>query len=116
MMGKPIPRDRLQKLCGLFGSQHDGERAAAAALADQLVRSAGLTWRDVIRWPEPAQPGPRTGGIPDDWHDLAQRVLQHRGQLSAWEVDFLQTVTGRRRISEKQWRVMQRLARRTGEM
>jgi len=31
-MSKPIPRDRLQKLCGLFGSQHDGERAAAAAL------------------------------------------------------------------------------------
>jgi len=24
-MSKPVPRDRLHKLCGLFGSQHDGE-------------------------------------------------------------------------------------------
>jgi hypothetical protein len=115
-MSKLVPRDRLQKLCGLFGSQHDGERAAAAALADKLVRSAGLTWRDVIRWPEPAHSPPEMADIPDDWRDLATRALRHRDQLSAWELDFLHTVTGRRHVSEKQWRVIQRLARRTGEM
>jgi hypothetical protein len=46
----PIPKlelDRLAKLCGMFGSAHAGERAAAAAKADQLVRNLGLTWFDV---------------------------------------------------------------------
>src|SRR4029079_15918924 len=31
---------RLAKICGLFGSHHAGERAAAAEKAHQLVRSA----------------------------------------------------------------------------
>src|SRR3954447_25982978 len=84
-MSKPVPRDRLQKLCGLFGSQHDGERAAAAALADKLVRSTGLTWRDVIRWPEPAHSPPEMPDIPDDWRGLATRALRHRDQLSCWD-------------------------------
>jgi hypothetical protein len=68
-MSKPIPRDRLQKLCGLFGSQHDGERAAAAALADKLVRAAGLTWGDVIRRPAPPHAPPETVGIPGFTHE-----------------------------------------------
>jgi hypothetical protein len=115
-VSKPVPRDRLQKLCGLFGSQHDGERAAAAALADQLVRAAGLTWRDVIRWPAPPYSPPETVGIPDDWRELTIRILRHCDRLSAWELDFLHTVSGRRSVSEKQWRVIHRLARRTGEL
>jgi hypothetical protein len=32
----------------MLGSEFDGERANAAALADRLVRDAGLTWTDVI--------------------------------------------------------------------
>ncbi len=44
----PRVADRLAKLCGLFGSDHDGERANAARLADQLIREPGLTWPDVI--------------------------------------------------------------------
>ena len=48
---EPRVADRLAKLCGMFVSDHDGERAAAAAMADALVREHGLTWRDVIRVP-----------------------------------------------------------------
>jgi hypothetical protein len=49
--------DRLRKLCGMLGSQHDGERAAAAAKADAFVRSLGLSWGDVIGPPIiPEQP------------------------------------------------------------
>lgn len=41
-------RARLVKLLGMMGSAHDGERASAAALANRLVRDAGLQWDDVI--------------------------------------------------------------------
>ena len=43
-----VDRDRLTKLLGLFGSAYDGEVANAGRLADRLVRSAGLTWSDII--------------------------------------------------------------------
>jgi len=39
---------KLVKICGMFGSEHPGERAAAAVLADEIVRKAGLTWAQVI--------------------------------------------------------------------
>lgn len=38
---------RFQKILGLLGSSHDGERAAAALKASQLLRSAGKSWSDV---------------------------------------------------------------------
>ena len=47
-----IPRalaDRLAKLCGMFGSAHDGERANAARLADELIKSAGVTVDSRVR-------------------------------------------------------------------
>ena len=44
------PRDarKLAKLCGMFGSAHDGERANAAAAADKLLRSHGMTWPIIL--------------------------------------------------------------------
>jgi hypothetical protein len=44
----PKAAEHLAKLCGMFGSEHDGERATAARLADQHVRRLGLSWPDVI--------------------------------------------------------------------
>ena len=44
----PNITERLAKICGLFGSDHDGERAAAARMADRLVKDQGLSWFDVI--------------------------------------------------------------------
>ena len=43
----PLVLDRLVKLCGMFSSLHDGERATAAAKAD-LVRAHGITWRELL--------------------------------------------------------------------
>jgi len=45
----PKAAEYLAKICGLFGSCYDGERAAAARLADQHVKQLGLSWHDVIR-------------------------------------------------------------------
>ena len=49
-----IDRERLIKLLGLLGSDHNGEIAAAARMADALIRDAGVTWADVIA-PETVQ-------------------------------------------------------------
>jgi hypothetical protein len=43
-----IDRERLIKLLGLLGSDHDGEIASAGRMADALIRDAGVTWADVI--------------------------------------------------------------------
>lgn len=37
----------LRKLCGLLGSEHDGERATAARKATEFLRTQGLTWQDI---------------------------------------------------------------------
>ena len=40
---KDLDIDRLLKLIGLFGSDHEGERAHAAALATRMLRDHGLS-------------------------------------------------------------------------
>jgi hypothetical protein len=40
--------DRLAKICGMFGSEFDGERSAAATMADRLIKSANLTWQNLF--------------------------------------------------------------------
>ena len=49
-----IDRERLIKLLGLLGSDHNGEIATAGRMADALIRDAGVTWADVIA-PETVQ-------------------------------------------------------------
>ena len=49
-----IDRERLIKLLGLLGSDHNGEIAAAGRTADALIRDAGVTWADVMA-PETVQ-------------------------------------------------------------
>lgn len=42
-----LDHDRFRKLCGMLGSEHDGERAAAALKATELLKASGKTWADV---------------------------------------------------------------------
>ena len=49
---------RLIRILGMLGSDHDGERAAAALAADRLVRGSGWTWWDLLapaRAPRPVR-------------------------------------------------------------
>ena len=71
MSAPALDRERLAKICGLFGSDHAGERAGAAAAADRLVRQAGLRWPDILsglstadRAPSARQPHGRRGRLP----------------------------------------------------
>lgn len=47
--------ERFTKLAGLLGSEHRGERANAAAMANRLLREADLTWGEVIGGSAPAR-------------------------------------------------------------
>jgi hypothetical protein len=51
-----IDLQRLIKLCGLLGSMHEGERAAAAAKVSEFLLSRSLTWTDVLVQQEPPLP------------------------------------------------------------
>jgi hypothetical protein len=87
---------RLAKLCGMFGSDHDGERAAAAAKADQLVRERGLRWHDVIVIPS-------RGGDATNWQRMAAFCREHLPKLNAKEVEFVRVMLDRHgEPSEKQ--------------
>lgn len=56
----PDLADRLAKILGMLGSTHDGEIAAAGRAAVALIKSAGLTWPDVVG----AKGGSREGWPP----------------------------------------------------
>ncbi len=104
--------DRLAKLCGLFGSDHDGERATAAAMADRLIRAAGLTWADVIApraAPAPALAAPREAAS-GDWRAVATACRQRHDLLTAWESKFLASLIGHRRPTAKQLSVLSNIA------
>lgn len=88
----PNTAHRLSKICGLFSSNHDGERASAAAKADQIVRECGLSWSDLIT-AEPAQ----------STDSMITFALHHGdGILNCWEEGFLRGVRGRQYLTDRQ--------------
>jgi hypothetical protein len=86
--------DKLVKICGLLGSNHDGERASAAAKADALVRSHGLTWADVVSPPmAPSAPRIRTWRAADsNWRIMAEYCRLRYRSLSPKERAFVESV------------------------
>jgi hypothetical protein len=52
----PPERARLAKILGLLGSDYDGERASAGAMAWAFLRERGLTWFDLFS-PSPEKSG-----------------------------------------------------------
>jgi hypothetical protein len=81
----PRSAERLVKLLGMLGSNHDGERAAAALKANALVREHGLVWSDVIptaeQKPEPADRG--------DWRVMRDYCAQRSSLLRSREQEFI---------------------------
>jgi hypothetical protein len=91
--------DRLAKLCGMFGSHHDGERANAALKADQLVRQNGLTWYDVITIPQREVQHDQL----DAWRSMAYFCHAHQEKLNIKEYGFITSMLRwRGELSDKQ--------------
>jgi hypothetical protein len=115
--------NRLVKLLGLTGSDHDGERANAAQLANRLVTGLGMTWADVIARPAASVAPARsaatrwTGNDANPWkrrhcehevdlrkqHQLLARALLQTGHdWSEWERGFLTNMITRKSPSPKE--------------
>lgn len=94
---------RLVKVLGMLGSDHDGERAAAALQASRLLRDRGLTWEEVLARPR-ATPNPYGPADLSDtapvWRQVAARCRGAAARLSVWEVAFLDSIAGAARLSE----------------
>ena len=104
--------DRLTKLLGMLGSAHDGERAVAAAEADELVRSRGLTWSDVVARPQSASASSEAWHESETIREKIDAALRYRGLLNAWEASFLLDLKKYRHHSPKQAACVSRIYRK----
>ncbi len=95
----PSTADKLARICGMFGSDHDGERASAAAMADQMVRACGLTWPELI--------APRSVVTIEEQIGVA---LANLDALTTWERGFIYSINGRRNLSPKQQNLLNSIA------
>jgi hypothetical protein len=107
-------RVRLVRIAGMFGSAHDGERAAAALKFHALLQQLGLMPEDVLRPQPPAvvvPAGPRT------WRVACEEILAaHFGALyQPREVDFItQLLADGRAPTPRQAAWISKICARTG--
>ncbi len=99
-------RDLFVKLCGMLGSDQDGERATAARMATRFLHERSLTWDEVVPPALTQQsratsfpPARSSGGFKSlDWQaDLAMCRNQRR-LLTASEDDLVRSLTKYRRL------------------
>jgi hypothetical protein len=76
-----------------------------------MLRSAGVTWVEVIAPPHlPAPSAPRRHCCRPVSVDQAVTVgLRWRDALNDWEVSFLRSIAGRERLSDKQTAALNRI-------
>ena len=107
MSAAALDRDRLARVLGMLGSEHDGEALAAARQAERLRAEAGLTWGEVLL---PRLPGPRRLHHVETAADAIEVLLDNEHELTAWERDFARSLRRQRSpISPKQIAVLDQL-------
>src|SRR5262245_37251375 len=84
----PRASDRLIKILGLLGSDHDGEVAAAGRKAHALIRGLGLSWSDIITTSPSISPEPDVRETP--WRRMATFCYSRRARLFAHEIKFVE--------------------------
>lgn len=117
--------DRLAKICGLLGSDSDGERASAAFQATKLLQGAGITWRELVEaaagktWPhehvrtKPVKRPPKRNPPPPkpskpDWSSMMTACILLSYRLEQWERSYISHLKARgMRPSEKDLRVLE---------
>jgi hypothetical protein len=108
-----VDRQRLARVCGLLGSDHDGEALAAVRQAEKIRKKLGLTWEELLV-PSPRQ---RAADPPPedltDWRWACHFCLERYRWLTSWELDFVATVARYTKPpSVKQMIILQRLVAR----
>jgi len=108
-----VDLQRLARVCGLFGSEHDGEALAAARQAEKIRKKVGLTWEELLV-PFPRQRS--TDPPPDeltDWRSACHFCLERYWSLTRWELDFVAIVARYQKPpSAKQLIILHRLVAR----
>jgi hypothetical protein len=111
--------ERLARLLGMLGSDHDGEVVNAGRMADRLVRQNGLTWPDIIAPKHPALfvPLSREPATALEWRQLAAWIKRNfADQLNPREYQFVtHMVTWRTEPSPKQTKWLREIAERFAE-
>lgn len=104
---------RLVGVLGLLSSDQVGERAAAALLASRLLKSAGLTWEQLVRQSEVAQVARPSGTAPASRSDFGNDMLlcnRHLRMLTEWEQRFCLSVARVGQRSAKQVSTLRKIA------
>lgn len=96
MNADPRLIERLAKICGLFGSDQMGERAAAADRAEKLRLQTGLSWADLLLGSGPLPAFDPETATPAA---LAARCAPI---LTEWEKEFLASLSSRYAFTAKQ--------------
>ena len=108
-----VDLQRLARVCGLFGSEHDGEALAAARQAEKIRKKVGLTWEELL---VPSIRQRSEDPPPDDltdWRWACHFCLERYRSLTSWELDFVATVARYQKApSAKQMIILQRLVAR----
>ena len=100
----PAALGKLARICGMLGSEHDGERAAAALQADRLVRGAGTTWEALLA-PSVAAPRQSEARRPRVFSP-GELLANYGPALTPWERCFLATLVKHSGWSKKQRAVL----------
>jgi len=100
-------RSKLAKLLGMLGSDHGGERDAAALAVARLVKAAGLTWAQILA-PVPVKREP----LFSTWRATCAELAKRPGDLRAWERKFVADLPAFPRISTKQRYILGEIAER----
>jgi hypothetical protein len=108
-----VDLQRLARVCGLLGSDHDGEALAAARQAEKIRKKVGLTWEELLV-PSIRQ---RSKDLPPedltDWRWACHFCLERYQWLTSWELDFVATIARYKKApSAKQMAILQRLVAR----
>lgn len=107
-MNAIVDRERIARVLGMLGSDHDGEVLAAARQAERLRRAARLTWPELIAGTP--TPDPASDSEPLDWRDAVTLCRAYPDRLTSWEAAFVENVAGYRSPpSARQQQILDRL-------
>ena len=109
-------RDKLIKVLRMFGSDHDGEVAAAARRAHNIIKTHALDWDDLIVKPGQStrqsyrEPEPHDNA---DEADMIHRCSERVMCLTAWEREFIDSISASiiewGRLTPKQRAILDRI-------
>ncbi len=94
--------ERLSRLLGMTGSNHDGEALNAIRAANAMLQKHRLTWPEVLLPSEPPEAACNDYGVTDHRREAEAILAAHRASLTAWEVDFLAGILGFQQLQPKQ--------------